>query len=203
MTRPVLRLQQQATAARPVSAGPPSDAWTRERIVRAAISVANDAGQPPLLLLALAVAESDLDPRAERWAGRTGEAKAAIAAGDLVGLRRVLELVERERPGDVSFGLCQPTWKWRDPDEFPGAAADDLYAILAYRERYFDPVYALRRGARRLAPYWRRYRPDVLATLSRYNKPALDLADNPNLAVYRRGIARATAILKASREGLG
>ena len=175
----------------------PSQVWTPQAIVAETIRAAQRQGVPPLLLLALAIAESNLNPRAERWYRYTAEAKAAIGAGDRRRLLSLMARIELERPGDISFGLCQPTWKWRDPDEFAGAGPGDLDALLAYRERYFDPAYALARGARRIAGFWHRYAPDVLETLCRYNKPALSQWENPAVDNYRRGIREANYELSA------
>ena len=175
---------------------PEPKVWTREAIVAETISAARRQGIPPLLLLALAIAESNLNPRAERWYRYTAEARAAIAAGDRPRLLNLMARIELERPGDISFGLCQPTWKWRDRDEFPGAGPNDLDALLAYRERYFEPAYALARGARRVAPFWNQHG-EVLEALCRYNKPALPSWQNPAVQNYRRGIREARNELSA------
>lgn len=168
----LLTARPKAAAPVPGPAPAPAQAWTRREVVLEAVRAANAAGIPPALLVALVWAESRLEPRAERWHVYTASAKAAIAAGDRAALRHVFERVNRERPGDISFGLTQIAWRWRDRDEFPGVAEDDLGALLTYRARHFDPRHCLPRGARRVAGYWRQYQ-DQLKALLAYNAPAL------------------------------
>lgn len=161
---------------------------TRDDAIRAALGAADDAGIPRLLMLALGIAESNLNPLAERWgsAQNTPSAKEALAAGDL---QRLAEI--REQAGnDVSFGAWQQTWRWSA--EFDGT--QEIAKILAMREKYFDPTHAAAVAAARIAPYWHRYG-DPLEALCRYNKPAVPSEENPNRPNCQRGLNEAEALL--------
>ena len=161
---------------------------TRDDAIRAALGAADDAGLPPLLMLALGIAESNLNPLAERWgaAQNTAAAKEALAAGDLQRLTQIRE----EAGNDVSFGAWQQTWRWSA--EFDGT--QEIEKILAMRQKYFDPAYAAGVAAARIAPYWHRYG-DPLEALCRYNKPAVPSEENPNRPNCQRGLNEAEALL--------
>lgn len=66
------------------------------------------AGIPVQLPLACGIAESNLNPRAERWGRETVLAQAAIASGDMDSLQVIID-----RAGsDVSFGIGQRVVKY-------------------------------------------------------------------------------------------
>lgn len=72
--------------------------------IRPALAVAvQTAGIPMELALACAIAESGLNPKAERWGGRTEEARGAIRLGSLDLLRQII----RDVWPDISFGYGQ------------------------------------------------------------------------------------------------
>jgi hypothetical protein len=144
-------------------------------IVAISNAAADAAGIPRLLLLACGRAEGSLNPLARR---------PTSAADD-----------ERYWP-DVSGGAWQQTVRW-DPDYHGGAdypGPDEVARVLALQ---FDPERSARVAAANLAPKWRQYQPDMLATLSAYNWPAGG-GKPKNAAVaanYRRGISEAEALL--------
>jgi hypothetical protein len=163
---------------------------TRNDAIREAIRAAKSVSIPPVLMLALGIAESNLNPLAERWGNRqnTDAAMAALAAGDL----EALDQCRVQAGNDVSFGAWQQTWRWSE--EYDGT--QDINQILAMREKYFDPVYAASVAATRIAPYWTLYG-DLLEALCRYNKPSIPGAQNPNRPNCERGLQEAQVLLAA------
>jgi hypothetical protein len=170
----------------------PSPEYVREQCRLAA----DRHGIPRQLLLALSWAESSWRGNAERWGRITDQALQAINNDDLERLRQVFETVQANWPGDISFGHCQPTWRWRDADEFPNVPENDLTAILAYREKYFDVIYAADRGAKRIKAIYSRYKPDMLEALCRYNKPAIPGISNPARPRYKQALDEAEKYTK-------
>ena len=150
-------------------------------------------GLPIELLVALAIAESELRVQAERWGRHTARARAALAAEDHDALRGVVEQVERETPGDISFGLFQQTVRWADE----GDHSSSLENIFLIRDLYYDPAHATAVAGRKLGAFWRKFG-DPLEALCRYNKPALAGADNPHRARHQESLERARALLSRS-----
>ncbi len=147
-------------------------------------------GLPSELLVALAIAESELNVRAERWGRHSANARQALAADDRAALEALLAQIDRETPGDVSFGLFQQTVRWADE----GDHSISLQNVLRIRELYSDPGHATAVAARKLGAYWRRFG-EPLEALCRYNKPALAGSENPHRARYRKCLKRAGAFL--------
>jgi N-acetyl-anhydromuramyl-L-alanine amidase AmpD len=174
--------------------------------------VANDTGEdltelfnseaarnhlPSELLVALAIAESELNVQSQRWGRHSAQARAAVEADDRVALEALLARIEQETPGDISFGLFQQTVRWADE----GDHSTSIQNVFHLRDLYFDPRHATAVAARKLAAYWRRFG-DPLEALCRYNKPALEGSTNPHRARYRKSLNRAGAFL-AGGEGNG
>lgn len=139
---------------------------------------ADAAGIPRILLLACAIAESNMNPRARRPGNASND--------------------ERYWP-DVSMGAWQQTVRWaaeyRGDGRYPGASDVERIGNL-----YYDPEYAARVAASSLATKYRPDEPDaILRALARYNWPGGG-GEPANAAVeqnYRRGIRDATALLGA------
>lgn len=96
----------------------------------ALLAAAEAAGIPARLVLACAIAESELNPRAERWGRRTDEARAAIAAGNRTALNGI---VGRAWP-DISFGYGQRIVKYH----YVGDGSRTLENVLSVRQYVFD-----------------------------------------------------------------
>lgn len=154
-------------------------------VARAIRVTAQENNVPEEALLALFKAESNLDPRAERWYVWTERAKALIAVSDWSGLQGLVTDITLPRSAagagsdDMSFGLDQASWRWSPEFEQVKAAVwpkmtfdelrSDVHLILEFRDQSFDPWYAARRGAKRLAPLYEKY--GLPECLYRYNKP--------------------------------
>jgi hypothetical protein len=137
-----------------------------DRDVRAEIYAAADRQVVPReLLLALCIAESECNPRAERWGRHNDAALTAIAADDMEDLEHTIALINVETPGDISFGITQQTWRWSG--EYDGT--NRPRSILAFRDKYFDIKHALEVAAKRIKPFLNLG--DLVQTLCRYNKP--------------------------------
>jgi N-acetyl-anhydromuramyl-L-alanine amidase AmpD len=152
-------------------------------------------GVPAELLVALAIAETELCVSAERWGRHTVAARAALAADDRAALAALLATIEAETPGDVSFGLFQQTVRWADEGDHTGS----LENIFAIRELYEDPRHATAVAARKLGVYWRKYG-DPLEALCRYNKPSLPGSQSPHRQRYRESLERARAYIAQGQE---
>ena len=118
-------------------------------------TTARSVGIPARLLLAVAQAESEFSPYAERWGVRTMEAIRSLTVLDQYMLTEVLaEVLATEWP-DVSFGVGQMIVRWHYIGDQTPAVSNVLYV----RETVFgDPVEDLRQVALRL----RWYRGNVL-----------------------------------------
>ncbi len=93
---------------------------------------ANEAGIPLELILAGAIAESGLNPRAERWGTMTVQAQAAIAQGDMQWLQSIINATWP----DISFGLSQKVVAYH----YLGDRSRTVENCLAVREGVFaDP----------------------------------------------------------------
>jgi hypothetical protein len=175
--------------------------------LRPALTAASEgAGIPLVLALACAIAESGLDPRAERWGGSEGtrHAREAIAAGDTSRLR---EIIDRAWP-DISFGYGQRIVRFH----YAGDQSPSVPNVLAVRRQVFeDPETDLREMAALLSSTLGRARrgdlspcggDEILGALIVYNAGHLPAPDAPwwdehpvNLANYRRALERARLLL--------
>lgn len=153
----------------------------RGQVIRIAVDAADAARIPRELVLACAIAESDLVPTARRPRNPADDA--------------------RYWP-DVSMGAWQQTVRWTEeyaawakahghnPADVPPAEV-----IRTIGDRFYDPSYAASIAVPNLAAKWRSYQPDILETLCRYNWPAQRGIDNPNRANYARALLEAVQIL--------
>jgi len=113
-------------------------------ILPSLVVAADGAGIPVSLLLACAIAESGLNPRAERWGSRTEEAVAAIESGDLGRLGWIIE----EAWPDISFGYGQRIVMYH----YLGDRSSSVENCLAVRDGVFaDPEADLRAMAEHLS----------------------------------------------------
>lgn len=113
--------------------------------IRPALEAAvKEAGIPLLLALACVIAESGLNPRAERWGSLTSDARTAINQGDL---GRLAQIIEEVWP-DISFGYSQKIVLYH----YLGDRSSSIENCLAVREGVFgDPEGNLRAMAQQLA----------------------------------------------------
>ena len=173
--------------------------------IRGPLTAAASAARIPLTLaLACAIAESSLDPRAERWGSLTKEAKAAIAAGDRAGLR---ENIGRAW-ADISFGYGQRIVLYH----YSGDRSQTVDNVLSVRDYVFDhPEEDLRRMAEMLEGNLATARrgnlapcdgDELLGALIVYNSGRLAPPEDPwwqvwseNVANYRGALARARKLL--------
>ena len=170
-----------------------------EALARAATS----ASVPVALVLACAIAESNLDPRAERWGHFTREARAALSAGDHA---RLQEIIDRAWP-DISFGYGQRVVRYH----WIGDRSRRVDNVLSVRQHVFDhPEEDLQQMALWLAGTLRQARTrdltlvggdELLGALVIYNAGHFPAPDEPywhthagNVANYRRALQRAREI---------
>lgn len=154
---------------------------TPDAVLSAILHTADQAKVPRLALLALAIAESGLNPYARR--PRDPGADAAYWT-------------------DVSHGLYQQTVRWsveyrewcaangHAPADFPGSDVCEQIGSL-----YYNPEHAGAVAVAQLRAKLEQTGGDILGALSRYNKPNMEPSENPNLPNYERGMAAATALL--------
>jgi hypothetical protein len=143
---------------------------SRQDIIDGAVAVADEAGLPRDLMLALCLAESGEGLQSfERWYRFTDEAKGYIVNRDRDGLQSILDRCAAVGTADISFGPCHQTWRWSP--EYNGQPYD-LQSILEFRKLYLqDHGHALRVARDQIARFWATYGPDKRETLARYNKP--------------------------------
>jgi len=106
---------------------------------------------PLRVMVAMPGAESGLSPFAERWGGRTDEAKAlldAVQAGD-EGARAILEQIIRQAGYDVSFGFTQLIAATAGGYGI-GDGSYSVENLLAIRTLLFDRAASIDLGARHL-----------------------------------------------------
>jgi len=114
-------------------------------IRRLVLDAATAAGISPRLLLACILAESELDPRAERWGVFTADARSAIDKKDMTALQQVIA----KAGNDISFGFGQRIVKFH----YVGDRTSSVDNVLAVREFVFShPDRDLRESASFLAP---------------------------------------------------
>lgn len=159
---------------------------TQDEVIATSNRVADAVGLPRVLLLACAIAESNLRPDARRPADPAQDAAFWP---------------------DVSYGPWQQTVRWsqeyrdwclhdapgHDPNAYPG-----LDVVEAVFDHYRDVEHAARVAAAQLKRHYRPGEPDAeFKALCRYNWPQGGGAPkSPAVAEnYRRGLAEARAIL--------
>ena len=131
------------------------------------------SGCPLPLLVAMARAESGLDPLAERWGTRTGEARRALEAMAWATLAEIIAAAGN----DISFGLSQRIVRYH----WAGDRSPSIDNILAVRAAVFaDPARDLLEAGRWLASHLARAR---MADLSPVNGDAELMA----LVAYNAG----------------
>jgi hypothetical protein len=171
-------------------------------IPRLIVGAAGRYGLPPRLPLACAIAESGLDPGAERWGDRTAGARVAIAGGDWLQLEQILsDLDSRGLLADISFGLGQQSAMWAPENPQHLVSRERL---LELRELYFDPAHAVEVMCMNLVDKYRLAGREEFRALCRYNWPAGggQPASSGVAAAYRRGLEQAhelLAVLEAER----
>lgn len=117
-------------------------------ITRDVTDAAISAGIPPLLLLGCAIAESGLNPRAERWGKSTADAQAAMVAQNWDRLQAIIDVTWP----DCSFGYMQHIVKFH----YLGDRTQSVENCLNVRGQVFEnPLGNLMNGALRLANYLR------------------------------------------------
>lgn len=167
-------------------------------------SAASAAGIPLQLALACALAESGLNPRAERWGGMTGQAQQAIAAGDNALLQAIID----ETWPDISFGYSQKIVEFH----YLGDHSQSVDNCLAVRAGVFaDPDRNLVEMANQLAGCMATAQAGdlspvggdpLLGALIVYNAGHLPAADSPwwgqwagNVANYKAALDRAAGMV--------
>jgi len=176
-----------------------------EDITALVIHAADIAGVPARLALAAAIAESGLNPLAERWGTRTEDAKAAIAAQDWGTLQAIINDVW----ADVSFGLSQRIVAFHELGDHSATVANSLAvraAVLA------DPAADALAMATRLKGLLSGVQGQDLAPVGGDEQLAALIAYNSghyppdasywtnyagNVANYRAALARAGALLSS------
>lgn len=148
-------------------------------------------GLPPELLVALGIAESELNVQSQRWAKLTAQAREALAAGDFPRLEEILaNIAASDTPHDISFGLFQQTVRFAAEGDHTGSLAN----VLMIRDLYWNAVHAAAVAAKQLGFFFHKFN-DPLEALCRYNKPSLAGIENPTRPRYRDSLERAQAFL--------
>jgi hypothetical protein len=113
--------------------------------IRASLEHAAAVANIPLeLILACALAESNLNPQAERWGRQTTSARNALAAGDNARLQAIIT----SEWADISFGYAQRIVQYH----YVGDGSSEVNNVLAVRQQVFDnPDNDLVEAAQKLA----------------------------------------------------
>ncbi len=137
---------------------------SKQDIIDGAIAVADEAGLPRDLMLALCLAESGEGLQSlERWYLYTVAANAAIVHRDRAALQGILDRIAAAGTNDISFGPCHQTWRWSP--EYNGQPYD-LQSILEFRKLYIqDHGHALRVARDQIKNIYDNY-PAIMARLS-------------------------------------
>lgn len=165
----------------------------------------------PAFLLGLVEGESRRNSAAERWyTYNVPHVQSLIAANDLPALQIIVDdITINHGSDDISFGCTQQTWRWSvEYSQMYGrstAGRNDLNAILAFRLRYLDFLYALRMAAFKLQGLLDR--PDVaqdgLMALFKYNRSAIGVMPPlENQVNYRTSLERSMAWYQEDLERL-
>lgn len=108
------------------------------------VAASGAAGIPLELALAVAMAESALNSKAERWGSMTSQAQAAIIGGDMDLLQAIIDEVWP----DISFGLSQRIVEYH----YLGDGSQRADNCLSVREGVFaDPARDLQEMCTKLA----------------------------------------------------
>jgi hypothetical protein len=156
---------------------------------------AKQCGLDPVHLLALLIAESGLNPLAERWGRETLAAKAAIERGDWALL---MAIISRAWP-DISFGYSQRIVMFHED----GDRSPSINNVLAVRARVFgNPAADINAAGSRLAGCFGHMTCDgsILSALTVYNA-GTDRRNDPawwalwkgNIASYERALEQAAS----------
>jgi hypothetical protein len=156
---------------------------------------AMQTGLDPVHLLALLIAESGLNPHAERWGRETLAAKAAIERGDWALL---MAIISRAWP-DISFGYSQRIVMFHED----GDRSPSINNVLAVRARVFgNPAADINAAGSRLAGCFGHMTCDgsILSALTVYNA-GTDRRNDPawwalwkgNIASYERALEQAAS----------
>lgn len=177
-------------------------------------SAATRASIPVKLALGCAIAESRLNPYAERWGRLTAEAVAAIEAKDWAALGLIINRVLQVSP-DISFGYGQQIVRYHALGNHTETVDN---CLLVRAQTFADPAGNLVDMAHRLASYLRTASAKDLTPVDNdpflgacaiYNHGHWPESDDPaklarewagmkpNLDNYRAGLASAALILGA------
>jgi hypothetical protein len=167
---------------------------TRSEDIAATINLAaKQTGLDPVHLLALLIAESGLNPHAERWGRETLAAKAAIERGDW---SLLMAIISRAWP-DISFGMSQRIVLFHEE----GDRSPSLNNCLAVRQAVFaNPAADINAAASRLAGCFGHMTCDgsILSAMTIYNagtdrrnEPAWWALWKGNIASYERALEQA------------
>ena len=118
-------------------------------------------GVPPRLLVALAIAESNLDEYSRR--------------------PKYDSQIDSYWP-DVSYGAYQQAVKWA-PVGDGSPSLDNCHFVQEWLNEFSN---ALDTAVKYLAPFWLKYQ-DPIEAMCRYNSPGISQWDNQNRANYQRG----------------
>ena len=134
---------------------------------------------PARVIVAQAIAESNLTETAERWGRHTDAARQALVDMDYERLHALITRIQAETPDDISFGPFQQTVRWAPI----GDQTHSIENVLHVRQVFTrDFAYALDVAAQPLGRHWAKYGPDGAETMGRYNWPSRGLQGNPNAA---------------------
>jgi len=121
-----------------------------------------NAGVPIEGLLALLIAESALDPYAERWGSETRKAQRLIVIQDWTSLQALINDVQP----DISFGMSQRIVKYH----WEGNGTHTYQNVLAVRKAVFDdPARDVLEAAKRYAFNLSQVGGNILEGLMVYN----------------------------------
>jgi len=161
------------------------------------------ASIPRQLALACALAESGLNPRAERWGRSTAAARSAIQADDRAWLA---EIIDAAWP-DISFGYGQQIVLYH----YLGDRTSSVENVLAVRDGVFaDPAGNLVDMCRRLAGCLARARAcdlepvagdELLGALVVYNSGAWHAADDAWWTSWAGNVRAYASMLQRIRSG--
>lgn len=150
------------------------------------------------VLLACAIAESEGNERAARWAyagnNRTSVCEPLAENKQYDDLQVEINTITSHGSSDISFGLCQQTYRW-SVEWLEWNRGWDARAVCDFRILYYTPEYALATAARLLRRYYANTG-NRLESLYRYNKPNGDPVDSVKHN-YQRALAEATVLVAA------